>query len=169
MQLAKTSRRPGQSRAVGAKRTFEQSKAKMKSNRRKARHEFSVKSSAIYDMGPVTLGEAYTHIETVSKNKELAGAKKFQGQAERANKKAKASADLIKKGADVELQERLEAFMQAGGATAERLGSLKVNELKACIAFRGVIPKGTKKADFVSQLAKMLGNVVVPMLICDKM
>ena len=47
--------------------------------------------------------------------------------------------------------------------------SLKVNELKACIAFRGGIPKGTKKADFVSQLAKMLGNVVVPMLLCDKM
>ena len=46
---------------------------------------------------------------------------------------------------------------------------MKVNELKACIAFRGAIPKGTKKADFVSQLAKMLGNVVVPMLICDKM
>ena len=168
MQLAKTSRRPGQSRAVGAKRTFEQSKAKMKSNRRKARNEFSVKSSAIYDMGPVTRGEAYKHIETVSQNKELAVAKKFQGHAERADKKAKASADLIKKGAGVELQERLEAFVQAGGATAERLGSLKVNELKACIAFRGVIPKGTKKADFVSQLAKIVGNVVVPMLICDK-
>ena len=66
LQLAKTSRRPVQSHAVGAKRTFEQSKAKLKSNRRKARNEFSVKSSAIYDMGPVTRGDAYKHIETVS-------------------------------------------------------------------------------------------------------
>ena len=45
LQLAKTSRLSVQSRAVCAKRIFEQSKAKMKSNRMKAWNEFSVESS----------------------------------------------------------------------------------------------------------------------------
>ena len=58
--------------------------------------------------------------------------------------------------------------VEAGGPLEVPLGQLKVPELKACIAFRGQTPKGTRKAEFVSQLAKMLGGVAAPLLLTNQ-
>jgi hypothetical protein len=136
-------------------------KAVLKAKRQKARVRFSVKSSEVWDQGPITDGNAYEIANERNNNKVAKEVTKLAAAATRAADAKQARAKLMEKG--VAAEEALAALGAQPSAVA-LFGEFSIEQLKGLILLKGDTPTAGLKAVNAEQLAKLLGGGARPTL-----